>query len=204
MKRVIFLMALLFTVFLSCNKKLIEEPRSTLVPDALNTAQGVQMALDAAYAGTRLFWGNQDFYTVTVIGTDEYQRGVDGNNDINVYNSSYTAAHGTVNANWRNAYTFINTANAVIDNTPAVDLPEATKSRMIGEAKFLRANFYYILVQFFGDITLNKNFHFFRIAGKDYNQSLSIIFHSLNQSGYGFFAKIVLIFFNKGICFINK
>jgi hypothetical protein len=159
MKRInLLLPLLLFTAILSCNKKLIEEPRSTLVPDALNTAQGVQMALDAAYAGTRLFWGNQDYFTVTVIGTDEYQRGVDGNNDINVYNSSYTPAHGTVNANWRNAYTFINTANAVIDNAPHVNLPEPTISRMIGEAKFLRASYYFILVQFFGDVTLDKNF----------------------------------------------
>jgi len=160
MKRINFLLAaLLFVIiFLSCNKKLIEEPRSTLVPDALNTAQGVQMALDAAYAGTRLFWGNQDFFTITVIGTDEYQRGVDGNNDINIYSSSYTASHGTVNANWRNAYTFINTCNAVIDNAPNVGLPKATLDKTVAEAKFLRANYYFILVQFFGDVTLNKNF----------------------------------------------
>jgi hypothetical protein len=64
-------MVFLFTTFLSCTKKLKEEPRSTLTPDALNTAQGVHMALDAAYAGTRLFLGNQDFFTVTVNGTDE-------------------------------------------------------------------------------------------------------------------------------------
>jgi hypothetical protein len=159
MKRIIFLSAtVLFTAFFSCNKKLIEEPRSTLVPGALNTAQGVQMALDAAYAGMRLFWGNQDYFTVTVIGTDEYQRGVDGNNDINVYNSSYTPAHGTVNANWRNACTFINTTNAVIDNVSEVDLPDATKNRITAEAKFLRASYYFILVQFFGDVTLDKNF----------------------------------------------
>ena len=159
MKRINTLVAaLFFTVFLSCNKKLIEEPRSTLVPGALNTAQGVQMALDAAYAGTRLFWGNQDFFTITVIGTDEYQRGVDGNNDINIYSSSYTASHGTVNANWRNAYTFINTCNAVIDNAPNVGLPKATQDKTVAEAKFLRANYYFILVQFFGDVTLNKNF----------------------------------------------
>ena len=148
----------LFISFFSCTKKLNESPRSTLTPDALNTAQGVQMALDAAYAGTRLFWGNQDFFTITVIGTDEFQRGVDGNNDINVYNSSYTPSHGTVNANWRNAYTFINTANAVIDNAPKTDLSEANKSKVTAEAKFLRANFYFILVQFFGDVTLNKHF----------------------------------------------
>ena len=159
MKRISFLlMFLILITFFSCSKKLNEDPRSTLTPDALNTAQGVQMALDAAYAGTRLFWGNQDFFTVTVIGTDEYQRGVDGNNDINVYNSSYTPSHGTVNANWRNAYTFINTANAVIDNAPKTDLSEGNKSKVVAEAKFLRANFYFILLQFFGDVTLNEHF----------------------------------------------
>ena len=98
------LMIMLFTIFFSCNKKLNEEPRSVLVPAALNTAQGVQMALDAAYAGMRLFWGNQDFFTMTVIGTDEYQRGVDGNSDINLYSSSYTPSHGTVNNNWKCLY----------------------------------------------------------------------------------------------------
>jgi len=159
MKRISLLLAMsLFIGVFSCTKKLNENPTSTLTPDALNTAQGVQMALDAAYAGARLFWGNQDFFTITVIGTDEFQRGVDGNNDINVYNSSYTPSHGTVNANWRNAYTFINTTNAVIDNAPKTNLSEANKSKVIAEAKFLRANFYFILVQFFGDVSLNKHF----------------------------------------------
>jgi starch-binding outer membrane protein, SusD/RagB family len=159
MKRIKILLTIaLFTATISCNKKLTEEPRSVLVPDVLNTSQGVQMALDAAYAGTRLFWGNQDYFTITVIGTDEFQRGVDGNSDINVYSSSYTPSHGTVNANWRNAYTFINTCNAVIDNAPKVEMAQAAKDRMVGEAKFLRANYYFILVQLFGDVTLDKNF----------------------------------------------
>jgi hypothetical protein len=159
MKRIHFLIAtVLITAVLSCSKKLVEDPRSILVPGSLNTPQGVQMALDAAYAGTRLFWGNQDFFTITVIGTDEYQKGVDGNSDINVYSSSYTPSHGTVNNNWRNAYTFINTCNAVIDNVPNVGLAPAAAARMTAEAKFLRANYYFILVQFFGDVTLNKTF----------------------------------------------
>jgi hypothetical protein len=159
MKRIKFSLAIILLIgAVGCNKKLNEEPRSTLVPAALNTAQGVQMALDAAYAGMRLFWGNQDFFTMTVIGTDEYQRGVDGNSDINLYSSSYTPSHGTVNNNWKNAYTFINTTNAVIDNAPKTDMSEANKNRVIAEAKFLRANYYFILVQFFGDVTLNEHF----------------------------------------------
>jgi starch-binding outer membrane protein, SusD/RagB family len=141
----------------ACSKKLVEEPRSLLTPAFLSTTQGFQQGLDAAYAGTRLIWGNQDYFTITVIGTDEFKRGIDGNSDINVYSSGYTPSTGVINANWRNAYTFINTCNGVIDNAPNVALPDATKKRMVAEAKFLRANYYFLLVQFFGDVTLNKN-----------------------------------------------
>ena len=156
---------LVFTVFfaalinLGCNKKLVEEPQSILTPSFFATTQGFQQGLDAAYAGTRLFWGNQTYFTLTVIGTDEFKRGIDGNSNINIYSSGYDAQNGDVLANWRNAYTFINTCNGLIDNADNVkDIPDATKKRMIAEAKFLRANYYFILVQFHGDITLNKNF----------------------------------------------
>lgn len=160
MKRIHFLYTGLLTVLViaGCKKKLTEEPRGLLTPGFFATTQGFQQGLDASYAGMRLFWGNQDFFTITVIGTDEFKRGIDGNSDINVYSSGYTPSHGTVNANWRNAYTFINTCNGVIDNAPTVQLPDATKKRLVAEAKFLRANYYFILVQFWGDVTLNKNF----------------------------------------------
>ncbi|RXK61671.1 RagB/SusD family nutrient uptake outer membrane protein [Lacibacter luteus] len=150
---------ILATCFLiSCKKKLIEDPKSILTPAFFSTTQGFQQGLDAAYAGTRLIWGNQDYFTITVIGTDEFRRGIDGNSDINVYSSGYTPSTGVINANWRNAYTFINTCNGVIDNAANVDVPAAKKKTMVAEAKFLRANYYFLLVQFWGDVTLNKNF----------------------------------------------
>jgi hypothetical protein len=145
-------------LFGACRKKLVEDPRSLLTPAFLSTTQGFQQGLDAAYAGARLIWGNQDYFTITVIGTDEFKRGIDGNSDINVYSSGYTPSTGVINANWRNCYTFINTCNGVIDYAPNVPLPDATKKRMVAEAKFLRANYYFVLVQFWGDVTLNKNF----------------------------------------------
>jgi starch-binding outer membrane protein, SusD/RagB family len=145
-------------LFAGCEKKLREEPRSLLTPAFFSTTQGFQQGLDAAYAGTRLIWGNQDYFTITVIGTDEFKRGIDGNSDVNVYSSGYTPSTGVINANWRNMYTFINTCNGLIDNSPNVALPEATKKRMVAEAKFIRANYYFVLVQFWGDVTLNKNF----------------------------------------------
>ena len=151
----IFLVVLITT---ACRKKLDEQPRSILTPEFFQTVQGFQQGLDAAYASTRLIWGNQDYFTITVIGTDEFKRGIDGNSDINVYSSAYNATTGVINANWRNAYTFINTCNGVIDNAPNVPMQESLKKRMVAEAKFIRANWYFILVQFWGDVTLNKTF----------------------------------------------
>jgi hypothetical protein len=176
-----FIVATLAALFFAgCKKMLEEEPRSILTPAFISTPQGYQAALDAAYAGTRLYWGNQDYFTITVIGTDEFKRGIDGNSDINVYSSGYTTSNGAVNANWRNAYISINSCNAVIDYADKVDLPAATKKRMVAEAKFLRANYYFILVQFFADVTLNKNFQFLATTSAK-RDSLSSVYDLIEQ-----------------------
>ncbi|MDR7130226.1 hypothetical protein J2X69_002574 [Algoriphagus sp. 4150] len=156
-KSIAYLMILSF--LLSCDDRLIEEPKSILTPGFFSTTQGFQSGLDAAYAGNRMFWGNQDLFTITVIGTDEFYTGQDGNNNINKYNSNYTPSNGQITAIWRNAYTYINTCNGLIDNAPDVTgISEDTKTKMVAEAKFLRANYYFVLVQFYGDITINRNF----------------------------------------------
>ncbi|HET6994697.1 MAG TPA: RagB/SusD family nutrient uptake outer membrane protein [Chitinophagaceae bacterium] len=154
----IYTVGLVVLLVPACRKKLEEKPRSILTPEFFSTTQGFQQGLDAAYASTRLIWGNQDYFTITVIGTDEFKRGIDGNSDINVYSSGYTPSTGVINANWRNAYIFINTCNGVIDNAPSVPIQDALKKRMVAEAKFIRANWYFLLVQFWGDVTLNKTF----------------------------------------------
>jgi hypothetical protein len=156
MKKILIYCSWLLIVLTGCNKKLKEEPNSILVPAFFQTSQGLQAGLDAAYGGMRNYWGAQELFTATVIGTDEFMRGVDGNSDINLY--SYTSTHGTITTLWRAAYVFINTCNGIIDNAAKVDMPAATKNNMVAEAKFLRANYYFILAQFWGDVTLNKNF----------------------------------------------
>jgi hypothetical protein len=156
MKKIFLFCSGLLIVMSGCNKKLKEEPNSILVPAFFQTSQGLQAGLDAAYGGMRNFWGAQELFTATVIGTDEFQRGVDGNSDINLY--SYTSTHGTPTTLWRAAYVFINTCNGVIDYADKVDLPAATKNNIVAEAKFLRANYYFILIQFWGDVTLNLHF----------------------------------------------
>lgn len=142
-----------------CQNKLVEQPKSILTPGFLETAQGFQMAYDACYGGTRNIWGTQDYFTMTVLGTDEFITGTDGNNDINKYSSNYNPTLGVLRNVWKSCYTFINTCNGVVNTAPKLtNVDPVKKNRMVAEVKFLRAGYYFVLVQFWGDVTLNKDF----------------------------------------------
>lgn len=154
-----FTACLYLAVAAGCQKTLMEEPHADLTPEFFSTAQGFQKGLDAAYGGMRSFWGNQNLFTMTVIGTDEFYTGKDGNNNINKYNSNYNPENGTVESIWKDCYMNINTCNGIIDNSATVTgVDDDVKTRIVAETKFLRANYYFILVQFWGDVTLNKTF----------------------------------------------
>lgn len=55
---------------------------------------------------------------------------------------------------WQGHYHVIFRANLAIENIPGIDMDPALRSRLVGEAKFLRAYAYFRLVQWFGDIPL--------------------------------------------------
>jgi hypothetical protein len=158
-KIILYTLLSLAGVLSGCDKFLVEDQRADLNPSYLYTANGFKSSLDAAYGNNRLLWGNQDLFTITVIGTDEFYTGKDGSNNITKYNSSYTASIGQLINVWRACYTGINTCNALIDNASTVaDISDDVKNQSVAEAKFLRANYYFVLAQFWGDVTLNKNF----------------------------------------------
>jgi hypothetical protein len=55
---------------------------------------------------------------------------------------------------WRASYQLISRANLSITNIPDVQMDESLKSRLLGEARFLRALGYFNLVRLFGDVPL--------------------------------------------------
>jgi starch-binding outer membrane protein, SusD/RagB family len=55
---------------------------------------------------------------------------------------------------WRGPAPGILRCNLVLQNVPAMSIPESVKNRLLGEAQFLRAHYYFILVQLFGDVPL--------------------------------------------------
>ncbi|GAB3221419.1 RagB/SusD family nutrient uptake outer membrane protein [Spirosoma arcticum] len=65
-----------------------------------------------------------------------------------------TGASDVLNARWSDAYAGIYRSNAVLSRIAGATVSEATRTRIIGEAKFLRALFYFTLVRTFGDVPL--------------------------------------------------
>lgn len=56
---------------------------------------------------------------------------------------------------WRGPNPGILYCNTVLANVPNMDIRQEIKDRCIGEAKFLRASYYFTLVQLFGDVPLS-------------------------------------------------
>jgi starch-binding outer membrane protein, SusD/RagB family len=154
------LMSVVLMLTTGCNKILEENPRAFLTEEYFATAEGLQGGVTAAYATYRSTYGGEQFRSMTVFGTDEYTQGRDGGaKSLNLYDAGLNAGNGTLSVVWNDLYNLINTCNGVIELGPNADIVEATKKRLIAEARYLRANAYFLLVQTFGDVPLNLEFN---------------------------------------------
>lgn len=144
-----------------CTKELDEENHSKLTEDFFSTSQGIQSGLNAAYGGLRSLYGPEEgLEAFTNIGTDEL-RTANGNRTANVanYNTSFNSNNEFSSSIWNNCYQWINTCNGLVDfGNNVTGVTEEVKKQRIAEARFLRAFYYFTLVQLFGDVTLNTNF----------------------------------------------
>ncbi|GAB2955378.1 RagB/SusD family nutrient uptake outer membrane protein [Hymenobacter coalescens] len=153
-------LALLMAVA-GCDKDLLDEnPRSILVPSFLGTPEGVQAGLTGVYSGLRNVYGNEEAEYMAVQGTDEWMRGFAATQGYEDYSQALlNSQNSAVTNQWAIIYRYINGANGVIQYAGTVQgLPPATISQVVGQAKLLRANFYFMLVQYFGDVPLMLSF----------------------------------------------
>jgi hypothetical protein len=67
-------------------------------------------------------------------------------------NGTYNDRNGTIQAKWQRMYDGVQKANNVIRNVSSMSLDDNTKAGYIAEAKFLRALFYFNLLDFFGGV----------------------------------------------------
>ena len=75
-------------------------------------------------------------------------------NSIIIRNLQNTSDNSYSNTYWVSHYRGIANANLAISKIPDIDMDQAQKDRLLGEARFLRAYYYYNLVRIFGEIPL--------------------------------------------------
>jgi hypothetical protein len=69
-----------------------------------------------------------------------------------VDNYLFTTAHSYIASSWQGAYQAINRANSVVGRVPAIPMDTTLRTRLVAEAKFLRALHYFNLVRMFGGV----------------------------------------------------
>ena len=67
---------------------------------------------------------------------------------------SHATTNDRVEEIWKQHYAAINRANIAIDRIPSIDMDDSLRTRLVKEAKFLRALYYFNLVRLYGGVPL--------------------------------------------------
>ena len=135
----------------SCQDLLTENPKSFLTPENFpKTEKDAIAATNAVYS--RLMSSPRELY-YAFVPSDEAFQGYHNKRPL-TYFAGLNGLDEDTNSLWQEAYAGISRANTVIDYVPLVEMNETTKKRIVGEAKFLRAYYYFGLVRKYGDIPI--------------------------------------------------
>jgi len=165
-KPLFLLAATITTLILSSCKKQLE-----YTPEVFLSAQQVYKDEAGANAGLVGVYKqlqnlkSSDYALVGVIGTDEarccyqaqgygaYWAGVVG---LDVYDITFNSQNADISGVWTDCYQGIANANQAVQYIPQIKTftDPTVQARLLGEARFMRALFYFQLVQLYGDVPL--------------------------------------------------
>ena len=144
-----------------CSDFLDEDDPSNLTPNSFYTIPDhAEAAIAAVYADTRFFGDGAGIFSSnwqlleapTGTSTTETAQNSDLNN---LYSLTWDGNTGHIRNWWRGLYKLIANANLVLAEVPDITpMDEAQKTRILGEARFIRAWAYFYAVRLWGDIPL--------------------------------------------------
>ncbi|SKC13626.1 RagB/SusD family nutrient uptake outer membrane protein [Dyadobacter psychrophilus] len=160
--------ALLFGAILlgptSCSDFLDEQDPSNLTPESFYTIPDhAEAAVAATYAGLRFYGDGAGIFSANwqlleaVTGTATTETGQ--NSDLNnLYSLTYDGNTAHINNWWNGLYRIIANANLALEKIPTIPFlspaTPAQQTKLIGEARFLRAWAYFNAVRLWGDVPL--------------------------------------------------
>lgn len=160
MKRILYIM-LCTALFTGCS-----EDFTDLAPisnrneaDFYNAPADFEVAINASYAGLQStgVYG-RGYWTMFEMRSDNTDQGPDATGLARQYTeiNSFTedALNEQVTSAWSESYRVIANCNVILERIPSIEMNEALRNRIVGEALFIRSLVYYHLAIGFGNIPL--------------------------------------------------
>ena len=160
MKKLIYITTIFLSVLMvSCddflNKSPYEDPGAETIKDE---ASAIALTNAAYQPLQRPKLYNMRIWTLDIIAGNS-QVGAGGGSDgietVQLANFVADADNFATIDFWRGPNPGILYCNTVLANVPEMDISESIKNRCIGEAKFLRAHYFFLLVQLYGDVPMS-------------------------------------------------
>jgi hypothetical protein len=161
MKNKIFILGVIALLATACSKSFLDVPPETFISSStfFKTETDYKQAVSGAYQSLRDLYG--DAYAMGEMRSDNtdynFKTNDRGGQNIErediagfVDNSSNMFSNGKYYACYRG----ISRCNAILDRIDVSSISADAKSNLGGQAKFLRAFFYFELVQYYGDVPL--------------------------------------------------
>ena len=152
-------LAIVAVSFTACSDFLIKSPEDAISSstfyktedDANSAINGAYQPLQWAKLYNMRMWTTDIMAGNSVVGAGGGTDGIETQDEANFVTS--TDNQGVLDM-WRGPWPGILRCNIVLQQVPEMTISSTLKNRILGEAYFLRAHYYFILVQFFGDVPL--------------------------------------------------
>jgi hypothetical protein len=151
--------ALASLLFFSCNVLDVEQESSFAPSNFYKNTDDAHAAIVAVYEvmnSNNMY--NQAMWIIQDQSTDDAEWGEgratanQAKNDLDKF--TFTPATSTFYSVWTACYLGITRANTALERIPGIEMNAELKDRLIGEAKFMRAFYYFTLVRLFGEVPL--------------------------------------------------
>ncbi|RAW00881.1 RagB/SusD family nutrient uptake outer membrane protein [Pseudochryseolinea flava] len=153
-KHIKYLVLSTMICFSSCDI-LDEDPASFISPENFYKTKGDAIsAVTSCYAVNRTNGDtNRNYVILGDITTDDMFPLPNNNDRVQLDNYQHTSQNVILREAWQNYYRGITRCNVAITRIPPIpSVDEELKARLVGEAKFLRAFYYFNLVRLFGKV----------------------------------------------------
>ncbi|HTR31745.1 MAG TPA: RagB/SusD family nutrient uptake outer membrane protein [Puia sp.] len=143
---------------MSCSKFLNKDVKGVLPADQFyNTSANAVRAVNEAYVQMTFTSGTTNpLWVFGDVASDDAASGdpAASQDAATIDNFSFTTTNSHLSNEWGNLYEGITNCNLVLANVPTINMDTALRSRILGEARFLRAWYYFMLVNIYGEVPI--------------------------------------------------